>query len=117
VLCGDAAGFFDGITGEGMSAALIGGRLCAAAIDTYLATDSYAPFRAYEAARRGLVQNSTRIARLALLLGRDARVADLAIRNLSRQPATFARLVAVTSREAGLTSLRPRDVMAMLTGR
>ncbi|MBI2765050.1 MAG: NAD(P)/FAD-dependent oxidoreductase [Chloroflexi bacterium] len=117
VLAGDAAGFFDGITGEGMSAALVGARMCAAAIDAYLRNDSCAPLRVYDTRRRAFARNSTLFARMALLLARSPAVAAHVVGNLSRRPATFARLVAVSNGEVGLLSLSPRDVVAMLTGR
>jgi len=116
VLAGDAAGFFDGISGQGISSALIGGRLCADAVDAVLDGTGEAPLQRYERQRRAIVRNSNLLARLSLLLARDSRVAQLAVRNLSRRPATFERLVALNSGEAGLRSLRPADVSALLFG-
>ena len=114
VLAGDAAGFFDGITGEGMSVALRGAERAARAVDAYLATGSYAPFRRYDRERRALTGNSDLLGRLSLGLARSPVVAELAVRNLGRRPETFARLVAVNTGAAGLRSLRPRDVAALL---
>lgn len=116
VLAGDAAGFFDGISGEGMTAALLSARECAAAIDAYLTGGSYEPFRRYDRRRRALVRNSNLLARVSLALSRQPRVAELAVRNLSRRPETFARLVAINTGEAGLGSIRPRDVLALALG-
>lgn len=117
LLAGDAAGFFDGITGEGMSAALAMGRLAAVALDTHLCEGSYAPMREYERARRQLVRNSTLLARLTLALGRAPWSAAVAVRNLERRPGTFARLVAINSGEAPLSALRPRDLAALAFAR
>ena len=116
VLAGDAAGFFDAISGEGMSVALVGARLCAAALSDYLDTGSYEPFREYDRQRRALVRNSDLLARLSLLLGSHERSAGIAVRNLSRRPDSFAKLVAINTGEAPLTALRPRDLSALLAG-
>lgn len=116
LLAGDAAGFFDGITGEGMSTALTSAPALAAAIESYLADFSYRHFRAYARQRADLVRNAELLGRLTLLLARDERLARLAVRNLARQPATFARLLAVNG-GAPLRSLGPRDLLALATGR
>ncbi|MGH2633125.1 MAG: NAD(P)/FAD-dependent oxidoreductase [Tepidiformaceae bacterium] len=116
VLAGDAAGFFDGISGEGMSAALCSGPLAAQAVHDYLATGSYAPFRAYDRARQALARNSDLLARVSLALSRNHVVARRAVSNLARQPETFTRLVAVSNGAAPLRSLRPRDLLALTTG-
>lgn len=116
LLAGDAAGFYDGITGEGMSAALRGAGLAATAITGYLEDGDADAFRRYDRARRALVRDSDLLARLSLTLGRDPRLAAFAIANLARRPETFARLVAVNGGELPLSALRPRDLLAMLAG-
>ncbi|MGI8927361.1 MAG: NAD(P)/FAD-dependent oxidoreductase [Tepidiformaceae bacterium] len=116
LLVGDAAGFHDGISGEGMSAALLSARAAASALDSYLASGSFEPFRRYDARRLAITRNSNLLARLSLFLGRDPRLARLAIANLARQPHTFARLLAVNAGEAPLSSLRLRDALALATG-
>ena len=117
VLVGDAAGFFDGITGEGMSVALVSARHCAAAVDRYLGAGDYAAFREYAARRAALVRNSNLLARVSLALGSRPTLARMAVRNLQRQPRTFEKLVAINSGEAALRSVRPRDFMALAAGR
>jgi flavin-dependent dehydrogenase len=117
VLVGDAAGFFDGITGEGMSLALRSARLCALAVGEHLATASLDPFRAYDRQRRALGRNSELTGRLMLALGRRERLARWSTRNLGRRAATFERLAAINAGEAGLSSLRPRDALALTLGR
>lgn len=116
VLVGDAAGFFDGITGEGMSVALVSARLCAEAVARYLGDGDYQPFREYAAHRAGLVRSSNLLARVALALGSRPTLARMAVRNLQRQPRTFEKLVAINSGEIGLRRVRPRDFMALATG-
>lgn len=116
VLAGDAAGFFDGITGDGISFALASGRLAARAVGEHLHTNEYGPFRRYERERRALARNADLLGRLTLFLARDPRLTGFTMRNLSRHPETFQRLVRVSSGDAGFTSLRPRDVAALLAG-
>ena len=51
-----------------------------------------------------------------LLLGRNEQVANIAVGNLAREPRTVAKLVAINSRAAGFSSLRPRDLLALAFG-
>jgi len=99
-----------------MSAALSSAPLAARAISRYLATGKYDAFRAYDARRRALVRNSDILAAASLALSRYHPVATLAIRNLSRRPQAFTRLVAVSSGAAPLRSLKARDIAALATG-
>jgi flavin-dependent dehydrogenase len=101
----DAAGFFDGITGEGMSLALVSARHCAEAVDEFLATGSAEPLRRYERRRRSLARNSEILGRMTLALASREWTARRALRGLARRPETFAKLVAVSSGEARLWSL------------
>jgi menaquinone-9 beta-reductase len=116
VLAGDAAGFFDAISGEGMSVALVGARSCAGAISAHLQTGAYERLRDYDRQRRTLVRNSDLLARFSLLLGSRDWTARVAVRNLARRPEAFAKLVTINTGEAPLTSLRPRDLSALLAG-
>ncbi|MEX1102643.1 MAG: FAD-dependent monooxygenase, partial [Dehalococcoidia bacterium] len=116
VLVGDAAGFFDGITGEGMSLALRSARLCAEALERHLETGSPEPFRAYDRERRALSRNSEIMGKLMLALGPRAALARWSTRNLARQPTTFERLAAINAGERPLSSLRPRDLLALALG-
>lgn len=116
VLVGDAAGFFDGISGDGMSAALVTARLCASAVGEFLNADGYDAFRAYETRHRRVGRNANLLARLSLSLARRPAAARFAVRNMERQPQTFARLVEIGAGGAGLRSLRPRDLLALTLG-
>ena len=116
VLVGDAAGFFDGITGEGMSLALASARLCAKAVTEYLETGEFQPFRRYDSELRAAARNSEVLGRLSLGLGQRPALARFAVRNLSRRPQTFAKLAAINAGEARLGSLRPRDALALMLG-
>jgi flavin-dependent dehydrogenase len=116
VLAGDAAGFFDGITGEGMSLALVSARDCAEAVDTYLRDGETSAFREYERRRRALARNSERLGRLTLMLSGRPWTARRAIRGLGRRADAFTRMVAVSSGEQGLRGLRPLDLLAPFLG-
>lgn len=116
VLVGDAAGFLDAITGEGMSLALVSARDCAAAVDRFLADHDERWFRRYAASRRTLIRNPELLGRLSLALASRPPIARFAIRNMARRPQTFARLVGVSSGELALRSLRPADAAALLLG-
>lgn len=117
VLAGDAAGFFDGITGEGMTAALLGAELAARAVTGYLESGSYAPLRDYERKRRSLVRNAEALGRMSLVLSRWHPAARRTVANLGARPDTFARLVAINTGDAGFRSLGIRDAGALLFGR
>ncbi|MEO9254487.1 MAG: NAD(P)/FAD-dependent oxidoreductase [Tepidiformaceae bacterium] len=116
VLVGDAAGFFDGISGEGMSVALISARACAEAVEAHLRDGSFEPFRAYDRHRREMVRNSDLLSHVSLALGSNTALAHYAVRNLARRPETFAKLAGINSGELGLRILRPRDLLALTFG-
>ncbi|MEX2373189.1 MAG: NAD(P)/FAD-dependent oxidoreductase [Dehalococcoidia bacterium] len=117
VLVGDAAGFFDAITGEGMSTTLVSARDCATAVAAFLGGGDERAFRGYERRRRSLTRNADLLARLSLGLASPSWLARHAVRNLARQPQTFERLTAISAGEAGLRDLRPRDLVALAAGR
>lgn len=116
VLVGDAAGFFDPISGNGMTLALVSARHCAAAIDAFLETALVEPLRAYDRQRRTLARNSTLFARAILTLAARRKLGRRALRNLARKPETFAKLAAINDGELGLNALRPRDFLAFVLG-
>lgn len=109
-LVGDATGFFDGISGDGMSSSLIGARLCADAVTTFLDTDLYDAFRAYERQRRKVGRSANWLAHVSLAMSRRPAVARFGVKELQRRPATFSRLVAISNGTAPMHSLRPRDL-------
>jgi len=116
VLAGDAAGFYDGVSGDGMSIALVSARLLAAAIGGFLTDGSQHHFATYARARDKLAGNSTLLAKLTLALAAHPSIGARAVRNLARRPETFARLVAINQGESDMRSLRPRDLLALLLG-
>ena len=116
VLTGDAAGFFDPITGEGLSLALRSAVLCADAVAGHLQDDDSA-FERYGKQVRAMGRNSIMLARLMLWLSAHPRLGKRAINNLQRQPETLTKLVAINSGSAGIIDLRPRDLRILAFGR
>jgi flavin-dependent dehydrogenase len=100
LLVGDAAGYFDALTGEGVGLALASGDAAAQAIFGALSTGGGAAPTAralapYARAYRALIRSSDRLARLALCFARRPRRARFAISTLARSPSLFHRLLAV----------------------
>lgn len=113
LLVGDAAGFVDGITGEGMSSTLgsaalaaeIGsGALAAGALDR----DALAPYARRHAA---LVRESRWLTELILWGVRHRWLAERVVRNLARRPELFDGLLAI---ETGNGSFRELGVGGLL---
>ncbi|MGE0821910.1 MAG: NAD(P)/FAD-dependent oxidoreductase [Candidatus Binatia bacterium] len=100
LLIGDAAGYLDAITGEGISLALAQA-LCLETRVVPLLQDRARPrsrlsahdLRGYANAYRAIVQPYYRMTSLVLFLSRHPQLATLGIRILGRQPAVFQRLL------------------------
>jgi flavin-dependent dehydrogenase len=116
ILAGDAAGFCDGITGEGISIALRSARLAAEAVGAYLGSGSSEAFARYGMEVRRLRRPSELFARLILALAARPVLARYVLRNLSRRPGTFSRLVSVNAGELSLRDLRPKDLLGLALG-
>ena len=116
VLAGDAGGFFDGISGEGVSLALQSAGPVARAADAFLRDGDARHFRDYERRRRRLGRNSTLLARINLFLAAHPSLGRRVMGNLGRRPWTFRKLVALNQGELSLSALTPRDVVAALLG-
>lgn len=116
VLVGDAAGFVDPISGEGMSTALVSAADAATAIGSYLQDGNERAFVGYARRRRRAVRNADLLARLSLALSSRQWLAERTVRNLARHPETFARLTAVNAGDLGLRDLRLRDALALTVG-
>ncbi|MGE3985745.1 MAG: NAD(P)/FAD-dependent oxidoreductase, partial [Dehalococcoidia bacterium] len=117
VLCGDAAGFFDPITGEGMSHALRSAHLCADAVSSYLKDGNREAFAGYARRQRAMERNPTLLARLMLFLAAHQTLGHRVLFNLRDEPDTLTKLIAINNGSAGFADLRPRDFAAMLLGR
>lgn len=98
VLVGDAAGFFDPFTGEGVTLALRTAELAAAAIDAALCRSpatTLPRLRAYERARRAATRDKFRFNRvLQVAVGRP-ELANAVARRLARRPDLADRLVGI----------------------
>ncbi|GEJ58487.1 NAD(P)/FAD-dependent oxidoreductase [Anaeromyxobacter diazotrophicus] len=95
VLLGDAAGYLDAITGEGLSLALAGALALGAALPAALqAGAGAASFAAWERGERLRYARYAAVTRLVLALARRPALRARALDRLGRHPALFARLVA-----------------------
>jgi flavin-dependent dehydrogenase len=102
-LVGDAAGYLDALSGEGLAL----GFGCALALVRRFATGE---LWRYARDHRQLTASYYRMTRLLLELARRPRVRSLAVRQLSRHPALFSRLLAHTSGRRTLASARRSEL-------
>jgi flavin-dependent dehydrogenase len=114
-LCGDATGFLDPLTGDGISAGLAQAWALATLLPrgTEGAVGSYRRWHIAQWRRRRLVSH------LALQLVGSPRLADRALRGVARRPGAFERLVEVNdgSRGPGALSLADWAALAGLAPR
>ena len=107
-LVGDAAGYYDPFTGQGVYHAMAGARLLAAALDGVRLQDDDArdaALRRYARALRHLARPARALQRVVERALTPAARADRVVRRLSRAPAVMDRLVDVTGDLAGPASL------------
>jgi flavin-dependent dehydrogenase len=109
-LLGDAAGFLDPLTGDGISDALTGARKLAQLI----VDDAPAKEAAYARWERTQWRRRVFVNRLALALTGSSALARRALRGLQRRPATLNRLLEVNDGSAELSSLTLRDWSALV---
>jgi flavin-dependent dehydrogenase len=97
VLVGDAAGFYDPFTGEGIFTALRSAELVAETIARALRSDdvSVRALAAYERARRDAFRGKERVTRALQVVIGHRRLANLACRALARRPAVLDALLGV----------------------
>jgi flavin-dependent dehydrogenase len=100
-LVGDAAGYLDAITGEGIAVSL---HQAAALVDALLAGD----LTRYAEAHRRIVRLPNLMTSLVLALERRPALRRRAIRALAAEPALFSRLLAIHAR-----ALPPRQLGAL----
>jgi flavin-dependent dehydrogenase len=110
-LIGDAAGFTDPITGEGVAAGLRQARAFAAALE------SPDPPRAYRRAHRRLTTDPRRVAALFLRLSRTTALVERALRSHERAPHTLTTLLGIGFGYWGFDRVTPREWIRMFTGR
>jgi len=118
MLVGDAAGFVDAITGEGMSIALTSARLAAEVLDDALGRDrlSRSGLQPYEQSHRRAVSDSARLTEIVLWGLRQPRIAERVVANLQRHPDLFQTVLAVNTGRASLRDIGLRGLLRMLIG-
>jgi flavin-dependent dehydrogenase len=109
-LVGDAAGYLDAITGEGLTL----GFLCAASLAETVAAGR--PLTDYERAFRAHSAALFRMTRLLLLVGALPPLRRRVIRTLARRPDLFDRFLAVTAGQAPLRALGVGGALGLARG-
>ena len=110
-LVGDAAGFTDPITGEGIAAGLRQARVLASSLD------APKPERTYREAHRRLTKDPRRVASLLLRLSRTPELVARGIRSHERAPQTLSTLVGIGFGYWGFNRITPREWVRLFTGR
>jgi flavin-dependent dehydrogenase len=110
-LVGDAAGFTDPITGEGIAAGLRQARAVIAALD------NEQPERFYRQSHRRLTTDARRIASLFLRLSRTPALIERGIRTQQRAPQIMTKLFGVEFGYWGFNRITPREWLMIFTGR
>jgi menaquinone-9 beta-reductase len=116
VLVGDAAGYVDAITGEGMSLALKTARAAAAAIEQRVQGNARA-FSVYRTQRRRLFFDHAVLTHGLVWLAQHPRLAERAIARLAHEPALFGRLLSVNNGTKPLWHLSPLDLIKLAVGK
>ena len=118
LLVGDAAGFVDPITGEGVSRALLSASMAAPVIaDALRAGDtSVGRLRPYEIRRRKEMRSHLIFTHSLLWLSRHPSIAAFAIDRMGRQPAFFSRLLGINYGRYGFSDLRLKDLGRFILG-
>jgi flavin-dependent dehydrogenase len=107
---GDAAGYLDPLTGEGVS---LGLRSAEALVDVVA---SGAPLADYDRAWRRLSARYFQMTRLVLLLATSPTLRRRAIRTLARHPELFDHFLAMAEGGAPLRSIGMRGALRLLGG-
>ena len=118
MLVGDAAGFIDPITGEGISIALASARVAAPVIAHALRTGdtSVAALTAYERERRKEMFNFVLLTYGLLWLSRFPRLAQWAVGRFHDHPALFTKLLGINCGHYTFKDVRFREVGQLLLG-
>jgi flavin-dependent dehydrogenase len=109
-LVGDAAGFTDPITAEGIATGLRQARAFAAALT------SADPERTYRQAHRRITRDPRRVAALFLRLSRTPALVARAIRSHERSPQTLTKLLGIGFGYWGFNRITPREWIRMFSG-
>jgi geranylgeranyl reductase family protein len=117
LLVGDAAGFFDPFTGEGLYRALRGAELAAEVADEALRADDLSAIRLgkYQVLRRGEFQAKERLTWLVQLFVQVPGLMDYVVDRLRRRPDVARQLsLALGDLASAESALRPRALWALL---
>lgn len=119
LLVGDAAGYVDALTGEGMSLALSTARLAANALLEALEgpESPHQAFTRYAKARAALFRDHALLTHGLVFLARRPRLVRRAISRLAHEPALFTRLLAVNDGRRTFFSLGPVDLLKLAVGK
>jgi flavin-dependent dehydrogenase len=109
-LVGDAAGYLDALTGEGLT---LGFHTAAALVDTIA---QGRPLVAYERAYRQLTRTYYRTTALLLGVARQPWLRARLVRTLARHPDLFARFLAIACGEERMSALGVGGVLRLLEG-
>ncbi|HET9314368.1 MAG TPA: NAD(P)/FAD-dependent oxidoreductase [Vicinamibacteria bacterium] len=115
LLVGDAAGFYDPFTGEGVTLALRSAELAAGVADAALRSGHLGDLRAYDRARHAATRDKFRLNRLLQRVVAWPALADAVARRLSRRPDLADQLVGIAGDFVpARTALGPRFVWDLL---
>jgi geranylgeranyl reductase family protein len=95
LLVGDAAGFYDPFTGEGVTLALGSAELAAEVADRCLRAASFRALREYDRVRHAATRHKFRFNRLLQLVVARPWLANAAARRLARRPDLADRMVSI----------------------
>ena len=118
-LVGDASGYLDAITGEGISLAIVQVQALYDTIGPWLRASDRAPtardLQGYSRRISAMVRQHHLITRLVLFLSRHPGLADRAIEGLGRQPELFRWLLSANMGEVSLASVPGPDIVRLAT--
>jgi len=119
VLVGDAGGYLDPITGEGISLALQGAHWAAEVIDAALRAGDLSARRLSPYHRRLVraLRHYEVLTRAALWLFRRGRLAGLVARRLAACPELYSTLMAINCGARPVWDVRPADLFRFVLGR
>jgi flavin-dependent dehydrogenase len=95
LLVGDAAGFYDPFTGEGVTLALRSAEMAAEVADRYLRAGGSRTLREYDRVRRAATRHKFRFNRMLQLVVGRPWLANTMARRLARRPDLADRMVSI----------------------
>ncbi|MCY4059991.1 MAG: FAD-dependent monooxygenase [Gammaproteobacteria bacterium] len=118
-LVGDASGYLDAVTGEGISLALAQVQALYDSIGPWMLSHDRAPtareLQGYSRRISAMVRQHRRITRLVLFLSRNPRLAERAIKGLGRQPELFRWLLSANMGAVSAASMPKLEMMRLAT--